>query len=213
MFPRRQKHASIRKTARAKPRHGGKSAKSKKVVKKKKLVVAPVARPKKLGKRQIEKNKKADALVEKGKSRGFITYDEILKEFPKIEEDVLFLDELYTKLADAGIDILKGGDLLDIEDMEIADRKDLLDTSAASYDSIQMYLKEIGQYPLLSAEGERELAKRIEKGEEEAKNLLARANLRLVVSIAKKYVGRSPDLTLLDLIQEGNLGLFKAVEK
>ena len=77
----------------------------------------------------------------------------------------------------------------------------------------QMYLKEIGQYSLISAINERELARRIEKGDIEAKNLLARANLRLVVSIAKKYVGRSSDLTLLDLIQEGNLGLFKAVEK
>jgi RNA polymerase primary sigma factor len=76
-----------------------------------------------------------------------------------------------------------------------------------------MYLREIGQYPLLSAHEERELAKRIEAGDLEAKNLLAKANLRLVVSIAKKYVGRSPDLTLLDLIQEGNIGLFKAVEK
>jgi RNA polymerase primary sigma factor len=76
-----------------------------------------------------------------------------------------------------------------------------------------MYLREIGQYPLLSAQEERDLAKRIEAGDLEAKQLLWRANLRLVVSIAKKYVGRSADLTLLDLIQEGNLGLFKAVEK
>jgi RNA polymerase sigma factor (sigma-70 family) len=76
-----------------------------------------------------------------------------------------------------------------------------------------MYLKEIGQYPLITGAQEKEIARRIEKGDNEAKNLLARANLRLVVSIAKKYVGRSPDLTLLDLIQEGNLGLFKAVDK
>ena len=76
-----------------------------------------------------------------------------------------------------------------------------------------MYLKEIGQYSLISASNEKDLARRIQAGDREAKNLLARANLRLVVSIAKKYVGRSPDLTLLDLIQEGNLGLFKAVDK
>lgn len=81
------------------------------------------------------------------------------------------------------------------------------------YDSIQIYLKEIGQYSLINAAEERSLAKRITEGDLEAKNLLARANLRLVVSIAKKYVGRSSDLTLLDLIHEGNLGLFKAVEK
>src|SRR5581483_10120985 len=85
--------------------------------------------------------------------------------------------------------------------------------SDSQYDSIQMYLREIGKYPLLNAQEERDLAKRIVEGDSEARNLLARANLRLVVSIAKKYVGRSPDLTLLDLIQEGNLGLFKAVDK
>jgi RNA polymerase primary sigma factor len=88
-----------------------------------------------------------------------------------------------------------------------------LGKDASSYDSIQMYLKEIGQYVLIHAHEEKELAKRIEAGDVEARTLLARANLRLVVSIAKKYVGRSADLTLLDLIQEGNIGLFKAVEK
>lgn len=76
-----------------------------------------------------------------------------------------------------------------------------------------MYLKEIGQYPFVTSEEEKELSKRIEKGDEEAKKKLAQANLRLVVSIAKRYIGRSPNLTLLDLIQEGNLGLFRAVEK
>jgi len=80
-------------------------------------------------------------------------------------------------------------------------------------DPIQIYLKEIGQISFVTAEEEKELAKKIEKGDKEAKNKLARANLRLVVSIAKRYVGRSPNLTLLDLIQEGNLGLFRAVEK
>src|SRR3990167_7527457 len=148
-------------------------------------------------------------LIEKGRKRRFITYDEILKTFPDIENNILFLDELYEKLAVAGIDVLEGGNLLNL-DIEPTD-KDL--NKSGIYDSIQMYLKEIGQYPLIHASDEKELAKRIEKGDLEAKNLLARANLRLVVSIAKKYVGRSANLTLLDLIQEGNLGLFKAVEK
>jgi len=151
-------------------------------------------------------------MIEKGKKRGFVTYDEIIKEFPDIETDILFLDELYERFSVAGIDVLEGGNLLDItgdvEKLALKYSKD-----AKTYDSIQMYLKEIGQYPLIAANEERDLAKRIEKGDIEAKNLLARANLRLVVSIAKKYVGRSSDLTLLDLIQEGNLGLFKAVEK
>jgi len=152
---------------------------------------------------------KSDLLIEKGRKRGFITYDEILKVFPDIENNILFLDELYDKFSVAGIDVLEGGNLLNL-DLNSQD-KDL--TKSGIHDSIQMYLKEIGQYPLIYANEEKELARRIEAGDEQAKNLLARANLRLVVSIAKKYVGRSANLTLLDLIQEGNLGLFKAVEK
>jgi RNA polymerase primary sigma factor len=155
---------------------------------------------------------KSNAIVEKGKKRGFITYDEIIKIFPDIENNILFLDELYEKLSVSGVDVLEGGNFLDVdgttEKLALKYSKD-----AQTYDSIQMYLKEIGQYPLIPASEEKNLAYRIEKGDMEAKNLLARANLRLVVSIAKKYVGRSSDLTLLDLIQEGNLGLFKAVEK
>jgi RNA polymerase primary sigma factor len=155
--------------------------------------------------------KQAEVLVEKGKKRGFITYDEILKSFPNIENDVIFLDDLYSQFLDAGIDVLEGGNLLDFEDPKDKIEKYVKDKKGR--DSIQMYLKEIGQYTLIKASEEKDLAKRIEAGDEEAKNLLARANLRLVVSIAKKYSGRSQDLTLLDLIQEGNLGLFKAVEK
>ncbi len=159
---------------------------------------------------------KAQRLTLKGKERGFVTYDEILKEFPTIEQDIVFLDELYSRFTIGGIDVLEGGGLLEVEPEPAPVKKysyGARSSSDSSYDSIQMYLKEIGQYPLISASNEKELARRIEAGDIEAKNLLARANLRLVVSIAKKYVGRSPDLTLLDLIQEGNLGLFKAVDK
>ena len=146
-------------------------------------------------------------LLQKGKERGFITYDEIIRYFPTIETDILYLEELYQKMESAGIDVLEGGNLLDMdEDLKLAG-------SDSTHDSIQMYLREIGQYPLISGDEERELAMRIEKGDIEAATLLAKANLRLVVSIAKKYANRSADLTLLDLIQEGNLGLFKAVEK
>lgn len=154
-------------------------------------------------------------LLAKGKSRGYVTYDEILKEFPTVEEDIIFLDELYEKLSESGIDILEGGGLLETpqNDDLVSKKYSSSRGSESSYDSIQMYLKEIGQYQLISGNQEKELAKRIEKGDIEAINLLARANLRLVVSIAKKYANRSPDLTLLDLIQEGNLGLFKAVSK
>jgi RNA polymerase primary sigma factor len=155
---------------------------------------------------------KAHRLIVKGKERGYITYSEILKEFPHVEEDVSFLDDLYERFTTAGIDILEGGMLEDNADEYLATRN-IKGRDSTGYDSIQIYLREIGQYPLLTGAEEKELAKRIDAGDAEARNILARSNLRLVVSIAKKYVGRSPDLTLLDLIQEGNLGLFKAVDK
>ncbi|MGE5540750.1 MAG: sigma-70 family RNA polymerase sigma factor [Bacillota bacterium] len=163
-------------------------------------------------KASAQKQDKAEILIQKGKQRGYITYSEILREFPHVEDDVDFLDELYQRFTTAGIDILEGGMLEDNADQYLATRN-IKGRESSGYDSIQIYLREIGQYPLLTASEERELAKRIDAGDDEARNILARSNLRLVVSIAKKYVGRSPDLTLLDLIQEGNLGLFKAVDK
>ncbi|MES2215921.1 MAG: sigma-70 family RNA polymerase sigma factor [Patescibacteria group bacterium] len=159
---------------------------------------------------------KALKLIQKGRDRGFVTYDEILKDFPQIENDIIFLDDLYSRLSTANVDVLEGGGLLEVEDLnpkKAAGGHHSRHGSDSAYDSIQMYLKEIGQYPLITAADEKDLARRIQAGDIEAKNLLAKANLRLVVSIAKKYVGRSPDLTLLDLIQEGNLGLFRAVDK
>ncbi|MEM9336775.1 MAG: sigma-70 family RNA polymerase sigma factor [Patescibacteria group bacterium] len=157
---------------------------------------------------------KAAELLQNGRDRGYVTNEEILRSFPEIEKDVAFLEELYDRLETASIDILEGGGLLGGDpSQELMAQKNAFKRSDSSYDSIQMYLREIGQYPLLNAQEEKDLAKRIVEGDDEARNLLARANLRLVVSIAKKYVGRSPDLTLLDLIQEGNLGLFKAVDK
>lgn len=157
---------------------------------------------------------KAAELMKSGRERGYVTYDELLRSFPEIEKDIMFLDELYERFSIAGIDVLKSGGMLGADPSEeLLAQKNAFRRNDSSYDSIQMYLREIGQYPLLNASEERVLAKRIVDGDEEARNLLARANLRLVVSIAKKYVGRSPDLTLLDLIQEGNLGLFKAVDK
>lgn len=209
-------------------------AKAKKTKKAKKFVVPKVRKKKNtrtslamraaktVPKKNVPVQKKSERqgegmikLLAKGKDRGYVTYDEILKEFPTVEDDIIFLDELYEKLSGSGVDVLEGGGLL-----ESNSNDDLINKKysygrggESSYDSIQMYLKEIGQYQLISGGQEKELAKRIEKGDIEAINLLARANLRLVVSIAKKYANRSPDLTLLDLIQEGNLGLFKAVSK
>ena len=151
-----------------------------------------------------------EALFKKGEERGFITTSEILYAFPKIERDIEGLEEVYDNFKERGIQIKEMQEFLETKPKkEKKGRKALI----GKIDPIQMYLKEIGKSGFLSAKEEKELAKKIEVGDEEAKNKLALANLRLVVSIAKKYVGRSPNLTLLDLIQEGNLGLFKAVKK
>ncbi|MEK7133124.1 MAG: sigma-70 family RNA polymerase sigma factor [Patescibacteria group bacterium] len=155
--------------------------------------------------------KKVEELMQKARLKGFLTYAEILAVFPHIEHNVVFLEDLYARFQEAGIDILEGVDLLEIEGEKSKKKKK--EAGEHHPDSIQMYLREIGNIPLLKGDEERELAKRIERGDPDAKNKLVQANLRLVVSIAKRYIGRTPNLTLLDLIQEGNIGLFRAVEK
>ncbi len=153
-------------------------------------------------------------LVERARYRGFITLTEIMKEAPNAEKDVQGLEDLYKELEKSNIKVIERKELLNIPDQEKKKKKKKeIAQRLPRIDSIQMYLQEIGQYKLLTAEEEVELAKRIEKNDESARERLTRSNLRLVVSIAKRYVGRSPNLTLLDLIQEGNIGLFKAVEK
>ena len=146
--------------------------------------------------------------IEGARLRGFITTAEIKNKFPEWERDLSGFERLASSLLNANIDLIEKQGLLD-------DRKgkEVKVISQGKIDSVQMYLKEIGNMPMISAKDERELAKKIETGDKDAKRKLAQANLRLVVSIAKKYIGRSPNLTLLDLIQEGNLGLFRAVEK
>ena len=148
-------------------------------------------------------------LFEKGRKRGFVTTNEIFYLFPNFEEDVLGFEMLYDALDKEGIEVVERKGFLELEE----DKKKEKGIVLPKIDSVQMYLKEIANLPMISAAQEKDLAKRIEKGDEEARKKLAQANLRLVVSIAKRYIGRSPNLTLLDLIQEGNLGLFKAVEK
>lgn len=155
-------------------------------------------------------------LIEKGKSKGMLTYKEIMDTLEEIELDPEQIEKIYDNLDEMGIDIIGDEDLgndighddglEDLEGGEIA-----VPEGVNIDDPVRMYLKEIGKIPLLTADEEIELAKRIENGEEEAKRKLAEANLRLVVSIAKRYVGRG--MLFLDLIQEGNLGLIKAVEK
>ncbi len=152
---------------------------------------------------------KVDALIQKGKQRRFVTFSEILYSFPDAEKDITGLEVLFGKLEENGLEIKDSQSFLDVDQ----EKKVAGNEPDLKIDPIQLYLKEIGRTAFLTAEEEKELARKIEKGEEEAKKRLARANLRLVVSIAKRYVGKSPNLTLLDLIQEGNLGLFRAVEK
>jgi len=178
----------------------------KKVVAKKKAVTRPRQRVKKtiLDPQQLE------TLLKKGEERGFVTTSEILYAFPKIERDIEGLEKVYDDFKERGIQVKEMPEFLETKSKkEKKGKKALL----GKIDPIQMYLREIGKSSFLTAKEEKELAKRIEAGDEDAKNKLALANLRLVVSIAKKYVGRSPNLTMLDLIQEGNLGLFKAVKK
>ena len=159
---------------------------------------------------KIFSEEKIRQLTQKGKERGFITFSEILYFFPEVERDVNGLDKLYEVLGEKGIEIKETQEFLALDEDV---KKKTKGEGLIRIDPVQMYLKEIGALSFVTAAEEKELSKKIEKGDEEAKKKLARANLRLVVSIAKRYVGRSPNLTLLDLIQEGNLGLFRAVEK
>ncbi len=164
-------------------------------------------------------------LVAQGRQRGFITEDEIIHAFPEAEKNLESIESLYEKLEMAGVRIVDSDEMLKMEtDKEAeeygkrgkeAKKADIiLDEEAGGFsDLVQMYLREIGRVSLLTAEEEVKLAKANEKGDLAAKQKLTEANLRLVVSIAKKYVGRSHNLSLLDLIQEGNIGLFRAVEK
>lgn len=164
-----------------------------------------------------------DSLMVKGQSRGFVTEAEILHVFPLLEDDIGLLERVMDTLEDNGVEIVdqevasvweQGAKITDTEEVAGKKKDELLegfDLGDIYDDSIQMYLREIGKVPLLKADEEIDLAKRIEKGDEGARKRLTEANLRLVVSIAKKYMGRN--LGLLDLIQEGNLGLFRAVEK
>ncbi len=202
-------------------RKKAKSIIKKRVVKKKAAKKADKTLKRKTETVPVGKKSPVDELVDVGKQRGFITEDEILHVIPEVEKDVAGLEKLYEKLEIAGVKVISSDEVLKTEvekEAEKAEKKvedmDIpLDLDDISSDSVQMYLREIGRVPLLKPEEEVQLAKRNEKGDLMAKQKLTEANLRLVVSIAKKYVGRSASLSLLDLIQEGNIGLFRAVEK
>lgn len=157
-------------------------------------------------------------LVKAGKDQGFLTQEDILEVFPDAENKIKELDELYEKLLKEGIDVFDSvaseeAGVSDADKEQMEKEIQILSSLAGSdsTDPVRQYLREIGKVSLLIAEEEIELAKRSEKGDRKAKDKLTESNLRLVVSIAKKYIGRG--LSLLDLIQEGNQGLIRAVEK
>jgi RNA polymerase primary sigma factor len=180
--------------------------------------------------------KEIQLLIQKGREQKFVTEQELFKVVPEIEENLDQLDELYELLLELGIEVIEVREekiwqekkrqkeaeikelTVEVEKIEQKDEKEIeptesksVDLSEISNDSVRMYLNEIGRVDLLTAEDEVSLAKRIEKGDLSAKQHLAESNLRLVVSIAKRYIGRG--LPFLDLMQEGNLGLLRAVEK
>ena len=161
-------------------------------------------------------SQKVDELIERGRISGTLPYDEFEEAFEDEDISPEQIELAYDQTEDANIDVIdtvEGSDLESIASEDIAETDSkLVDTEGTTVDDpVRMYLKEIGRIPLLSIEEETELAKRMAEGDEEAKHKLEEANLRLVVSVAKRYVGRG--MQLLDLIQEGNLGLIKAVDK
>jgi len=226
-----KKTAANKKLVKAKP---GKIAASRKIIKKK-AVFKPASRPAKTKpvRKTAQKSESViiappptealEKLVAKGRLRGFISEIELLHIFPQLEEYVFDYEVFLEELQKNGIRIIPGQEsFLDVGTSIVAggpprkktaeDKSKVDLVGLASIDSIQMYLKEIGKVPLLTGEEEVELAKRKEKGDKEAEKKIIEANLRLVVSIAKKFAG-AKGLSLLDLIQEGNIGLFRAVEK
>lgn len=205
---RKRKKRKVLKKKTSKKKKPRKIKKRKKGKKRKKIKAR--RKPKKSGPRkEVFDPEKLKSLIEKGELRGFVTFSEILYRFPEVEKDVQGLERIYEEFERRGIKVKESPELLELKEKPKKGKVSL----EAGIDPVQMYLREIGRVSFLTADQEKELARKIEKGDKEAKKNLAQANLRLVVSIAKKYIGRSPNLTLLDLIQEGNLGLFRAVEK
>lgn len=158
--------------------------------------------------KRLLNSKKYKQLLEKGRKRNFVTFNEIKYYLKTASKKPELLKVIYEDLEKNSV-IVK-----EIRDLLHTDKKaEKLKTTGQKIDPIQIYLKEISKTPFLTADEEKELSKKIEKGDEDARRKMILANLRLVVSIAKKYIGRSSNLSLLDLIQEGNIGLFRAVEK
>ena len=168
---------------------------------------------------EVQENKEdvVKELLEQGKAKGSISTQDILEAISDKDVEIEQFEKIYDSLENSGIELVEDIDSMSIDDTELANSSDSNDTDS-SYnegvivdDPVRAYLKEIGRIPLLSSDEELELARRIVNGDDRAKKRLSEANLRLVVSIAKRYLGRG--MQFLDLIQEGNLGLIKAVDK
>lgn len=207
IFEKKNKSTSTTKKRRTKIKKSVKLPKGKKIS-------AKIEKEKRLS----LKEEKLQNLIKKGRERGFITEAEILTTFPQVENDISLLEEIYDLCEKSNIEVIESKDLLELPEDKVTvhDLKQALKDDSFDYemsDAVQNYLREIGKVPLLTPAQERELAKRAMEGDKEAKKLLIQSNLRLVVAIAKKYANRSHNLTLLDLIQEGNIGLARAVEK
>lgn len=205
------KNSKIKKRKKVFKQKSRKTIKKKKIVRKKIAVNSDAQRGRspdlaeRRGKSKFNESG-IEELIKVGRPRGFVTDVEIMSYFPTIENDIVFLEKIYEHLEKANIKVVETNQLIEVGEKEKIGEVGLPD-------AVQMYLKGIGKTPLLKGEEERELARRMEKGDEEARQQLMRANLRLVVSIAKRYIRRTPNLSILDLIQEGNIGLSRAVEK
>lgn len=213
---KKKKVARIKKAGKKLKKSSKKTEKIRKFSKKQKKETA-----KKPTKRQVleeEYEQRLKDLLYRGRSRGFVTDAEVLGFFPRIEDNLSFLETVYERLEKEGVRVKESSPLIkEVKGgREEVSAKELKDATRIEHDlpdAVQMYLKEIGRTALLTSKEEKELAKRAEGGDEEARKRLIQANLRLVVSIAKRYVNRSPHLSILDLIQEGNMGLSRAVDK
>ena len=205
------------KAAEAKKENFEKIEKARKIAKKKVEKSRELANSEKDKKESKVKNEKVDKILKKAKEQGKITYGDLAKELDDVNPEQI--DEVFDAFEELGVNLLTddGEEEPNIEDLKEVEDLKLDEITENTYeginvdDPVRMYLREIGRIPLLTFDEELDLAKRILDGDEEAKQKLAESNLRLVVSIAKKYVGRG--MLFLDLIQEGNMGLIKAVEK
>lgn len=224
---KKEKKVSKKNVGNSKKVTGKKVAKTTKVVNKKKTQSSKIKVSKKENKESLELThyEKKDApseeqilkIIEKGRSRGFLTETEILYLFPNVEDHIYEYEMFLGRLHDTGIAVSEdSGNVLGLGFKNLPDKKKTsgmsFDFANLSSDSIQIYLKEIGKIPLLTAEEEVELSKRKDRGDKDAERKMIESNLKLVVSIAKKFSGVK-GLSLLDLIQEGNIGLFRAVDK